>query len=69
MKQKKVKAYFHTRSTAQLDAEIEKILAEQHKDKDINELLKEGEEFAGWSPPHEIHGIPYEELHTKHEDT
>lgn len=63
---KQIKAYFHTKSTAQLDAEIEKILAEQHEDKDLSEL----EEFAGWSPPHEIHGVPYETLYNnKNEDT
>lgn len=61
-KPQKVGTYFQTKSMAQLDEEIKKILAEEHPDKDIREFINDGREFAGYSPPHTINGVPYEEL-------
>lgn len=68
-KPKQVGAYFQTRSIAQLDEEIKKILAEEHEDKDIESFINDGKEFAGYSPPHVINGVPYEQLVKQNENT
>ena len=65
----KVGAYFHTRSMAQLEDEIKKILAEDHPDKDVKEFINDGKEFAGYSPPNTINGVPYEQLIKQNENT
>jgi hypothetical protein len=61
MPQKKTKivSKLQTRSMAQLDKEIKKILEDQHEDRPIENLFSSGE-WAGSSPPHLIHGKPYE---------
>jgi hypothetical protein len=59
---KKVGAYFSTKSIAKLDEEIKKILEEEHPDKDVEGFFNDGREFAGYSPPHTINGVPYDKL-------
>lgn len=61
----KIETKLHTKSFAQLDKEIGEILKRDIEDKDISEFINDGKEFAGWSPPHTIDGIPYEELMEK----
>jgi len=59
---KTVGSYFSTKSMAALDEEIKKILEEGRPDKDIEGFFNDGREFAGYSPPHTINGMPYEQL-------
>jgi hypothetical protein len=60
-KSKKIDSKLRVRSFAQLGKEVEEILKNDHEEKPIASLIDENE-FCGWSPPHEINGVPYEEL-------
>ena len=61
-KKKQVEGVLFTKSYAQLDKEIAKILEDNKEDRPIEELFAhDGKEFNGDSPPHMILGRPYED--------
>ena len=62
-KTRNVKTELKTKSVAKLDEDINRILEENPEDGDLEKLIaEEGKEFAGYSPPHTIRGIPFEEF-------
>ena len=62
-KTRNVKTELKTKSVAKLDEDINRILEENPEDGDLEKLIaEEGKEFAGYSPPHTIRGVPFEEF-------
>ena len=59
-KTKDIQTKLHTKSMAQLDKEIREILSKQVPDVDMSDLFASGT-YTSYSPPHTIHGIPYEQ--------
>ena len=57
-----VQTKLHTKSFAELEAEIKEILEKPPEDKNIDDLLGASGQFAGWSPPHTRGGVPYEKI-------
>jgi hypothetical protein len=59
-KTQNIEAQLKTKRMAQLDREIREILSKPVPDVDMSDLFASGN-YTSYSPPHTIHGIPYEQ--------
>jgi len=56
---KKLKTLLSTKGLNNLEAEVQKTLAENHEDKDMEQFFKsDGLEWGGYTPPHTLDGSP-----------
>jgi hypothetical protein len=66
----KITTKLHTKSMAQLDEEIKKILAENHEDENLDGLFyHDGSEWCGPTPEPLVNGRPAKEYEALRDNT